>query len=43
MSDIIPIETIAGRIFLIRCHKVLLDRDLAEGLESIRTEPHFMP
>ena len=29
MTDLIPIESIAGRIFLIRGHKVMLDRDLA--------------
>ncbi len=30
MDNLIPQEAIAGRIFLVRGHKVLLDRDLAE-------------
>lgn len=30
MKDIIPIERIENRIFLIRGHKVMIDRDLAE-------------
>jgi len=30
MSDLIPVEAIANRIYLVRGHKVLLDRDLAE-------------
>jgi hypothetical protein len=30
MTDIIPVESIASRIFLIRGMKVILDRDLAE-------------
>ncbi len=30
MPDLIPIEVIEKRIFLIRGHKVMLDRDLAE-------------
>jgi hypothetical protein len=30
VSDVIPIESIANRIILIRGHKVMLDRDLAE-------------
>ncbi len=30
MKDIIPIESISSRIYLIRGHKVMLDRDLAE-------------
>jgi len=30
MSDVIPIESIANRIYLIRGHKVMLDSDLAE-------------
>jgi len=30
VSDLIPIESIANRIHLIRGHKVMLDRDLAE-------------
>ncbi|MEJ2033041.1 MAG: ORF6N domain-containing protein [Deltaproteobacteria bacterium] len=36
MTDLIPVETISGRIFLIRGHKVILDRDLAElyGVET---------
>ena len=29
MTDLIPTESIANRIFLIRGHKVMLDRDLA--------------
>ncbi len=36
MKDLIPIETIAQRIFLIRGYRVMLDRDLAElfGVET---------
>ena len=36
MSDVIPMESIANRIYLIRGHKVMLDRDLAElyGVET---------
>ena len=36
MSDVIPIESITNRIYLIRGHKVMLDRDLAElyGVET---------
>jgi hypothetical protein len=36
MSDLIPIESIANRIYLIRGAKVILDRDLAElyGVET---------
>jgi hypothetical protein len=36
VTDLIPVETISGRIFLIRGHKVILDRDLAElyGVET---------
>ena len=30
MSDVIPVESIANRIILIRGNKVMLDRDLAE-------------
>jgi hypothetical protein len=30
VSDVIPVESIANRIILIRGHKVMLDRDLAE-------------
>ena len=30
MNDLIPIEIIERKIYLIRCHKVLLDSDLAE-------------
>ncbi len=33
MTDIIPTETIAARIYLIRGIKVMLDRDLAELYE----------
>jgi hypothetical protein len=33
MTDIIPIETIASRIYLIRGIKVMFDRDLAELYE----------
>ena len=36
MSDIVSVETIAGKIYLIRGTKVMLDRDLAElyGVET---------
>ena len=36
MADIVPIETIASKIYLIRGIKVMLDRDLAElyGVET---------
>lgn len=36
MKDIIPQETVEQRIFLIRGHKVMIDRDLAElyGVET---------
>ncbi len=30
MTDIIPAENITSKIFMIRGHKVMLDRDLAE-------------
>lgn len=30
MKDIMPLETITSKIFLIRGHKIILDRDLAE-------------
>ena len=30
MSDLVPVEVIAGKIFLIRGQKIMLDRDLAE-------------
>lgn len=30
MSDLIPVEAIANKIYVIRSHKVMLDRDLAE-------------
>ena len=30
MKNIIPVESITGKIYLTRGHKVLLDRDLAE-------------
>ncbi len=33
VDDIIPLENIESRIFLIRRHKVMLDRDLAELYE----------
>ena len=38
MTDIIPVENIAGKIFLIRGHRVMIDRDLAElyGVETRR-------
>jgi hypothetical protein len=38
MSDIVSVETIAGKIYLIRGTKVMLDRDLAElyGIETKR-------
>jgi phage regulator Rha-like protein len=36
MNELVPIEAIAGKIYLIRGHKVMLDRDLAElyGIET---------
>jgi phage regulator Rha-like protein len=36
MNELIPIEAVASRIYLIRGHKVMLDRDLAElyGVET---------
>ena len=36
MTDIIPLENIESRIFLIRGQKVMIDRDLAElyGVET---------
>ncbi len=36
MKNIIPLENITSKIYLIRGHKVLLDRDLAElyGVET---------
>ncbi len=36
MKELIPHETIEQRIFLIRGHKVMIDRDLAElyGVET---------
>lgn len=30
MSDLIPVEAIANKIYVIRSHKVMLERDLAE-------------
>ena len=38
MKDLIPVESIASRIYLIRGMKVMLDRDLAElyGVETKR-------
>jgi len=30
MSDIVPMERITGKVYLIRKIKVMLDRDLAE-------------
>jgi len=38
MSDIVSVEAIAGKIYLIRGTKVMLDRDLAElyGVETKR-------
>ena len=33
MTDIIPVETIAAKIYLIRGVKVILDRDLADLYE----------
>ena len=38
MSNIVSVETIAGKIYLIRGTKVMLDRDLAElyGIETKR-------
>ena len=38
MTDIIPVESIARKIFFIRSRKVMLDRDLAElyGIETKR-------
>ena len=38
MTDIIPAENIASKIFMIRGFKVMLDRDLAElyGVETKR-------
>ncbi len=37
MADIVPIEKIASKIYLIRGVKVMLDRDLAE-LYSVETK-----
>lgn len=37
MNDLIPIERIEGKILLIRGHKVILDRDLAD-LYKVRTK-----
>ena len=36
MSDLIPVEVISSKIYLIRNHKVMLDRDQAElyGVET---------
>jgi hypothetical protein len=36
MKELIPVELIEKRIYLIRGHKVMLDRDLAElyGVET---------
>jgi hypothetical protein len=36
MTELIPVENISGKIFMIRGHKVMLDRDLAElyGVET---------
>jgi len=38
MSDIISVETIAGKIYLIRGTKIMLDRDQADlyGVEKQR-------
>ena len=38
MTDLIPVESITDKIFMIRGHKVMLDRDLAElyGVETKR-------
>ena len=38
MTDLIPVESITGKIFMIRGHKVMLDRDLSElyGVETKR-------
>lgn len=38
MTDIIPVENINGKILLIRGHRVMIDRDLAElyGVETRR-------
>jgi len=36
MSDLVPVEVIAGKIFLIRGQKVMLDRDLA-ALYAVET------
>ncbi|MFH1958612.1 MAG: ORF6N domain-containing protein [bacterium] len=37
MSDLVPVEIIAGKIFLIREQKVMLDRDLA-GLYAVEVK-----
>jgi ABC-type transporter Mla maintaining outer membrane lipid asymmetry ATPase subunit MlaF len=37
MTDIIPVENIADRIYLIRNQRVMLDRDLAE-LYAVETK-----
>jgi hypothetical protein len=36
MDNLIPVEAITGRIYVIRGHKIILDRDLAElyGVET---------
>ena len=36
MTDIIPVENISSKIFMIRGHKVMIDRDLADlyGVET---------
>ena len=38
MTDLIPVENISSKIFVIRGHKVMIDRDLAElyGVETKR-------
>jgi len=38
MADIIPVEKITNKIYVIRGHKVMIDRDLAElyGVETKR-------
>ena len=33
MTDLIPVENISSKIFVIRGHKVMIDRDLAELYE----------
>ena len=38
MGDLVPVETIADKIYLIRKQKVMLNRDLAElyGVETVQ-------